>query len=173
MEIAADLLKILLPAGIVLFAMYLVVKSFLEKDFEKKLAEIKIKNTEKILPVRLQAYERVVLLLERINPANSIVRLRNPKLNAAQFQNLLISSIREEYNHNLSQQVYISPKAWMNVKQSKEESISLINRVAQNIDPEESSGVLGKKIIETMVQANFDPCASSIALIKKEIQELF
>ena len=173
MEIVLDLIKILIPAGAVLYAMYLTVRSFLEKDFEKKMTDLKMKGVEKVLPVRLQAYERVILLLERISPSNLIVRLSGQKLNAAQFQNLLISSIREEYNHNLSQQVYISEKAWSMVKQSKEETISLVNKVAQNIDPEEKGSLLGKKIIETMVTANFDPCGKAISYIKKEIQELF
>lgn len=173
MEIVLDLVKILLPAGAVLYAMYLTVRSFLEKDFEKRMAEIKLKNTEQIIPVRLQAYERVVLLLERINPPNLIIRLRNQQLNSAQFQEILISAIREEYNHNLSQQVYISDKSWSLIKQAKEETISLINRVAQNVGPEEKANVLGKKIIESMVSANFDPCTKAILFIKKEIQELF
>ena len=173
MEIAIDLIKILLPAGAVLYAMYLTVKAFLEKDFEKRLAELKIKSAEHVLPVRLQAYERVILLLERINPSNLIIRLRNPQLNAAQFQEILIGHIREEFNHNLSQQVYMSDKAWSLVRQSKEEVISLINRVAQTVAPEEKSGVLGKKIIESQIGANLDPCGRAILFIKKEIQELF
>jgi hypothetical protein len=173
MEIVTDLVKILLPAGIVLFAMYLTVRSFLEKDYEKKMVDLKIKNNEKILPIRLQAYERIALLLERINPSNAILRLKNHEMNVAQFQHLLISSVREEFNHNLSQQVYISNKSWQLVKQSKEETISLINRVAQNLEPEASSNILAKKIIEAMVAANFDPCTNSLIYIKKEIQELF
>lgn len=173
MEIATDLIKILVPSGAILFAMYLTVKAFLEKDFEKRLAELKLKNTEQVLPVRLQAYERIILLLERISPPNLIMRVKNQKFNVAQFQEILIASIREEYNHNLSQQVYISDKAWSLVKQSKEENISLINRVAQNLDPEDKSNVLGKKIIEAMVAANVDPCARAILYVKKEIQEIF
>jgi hypothetical protein len=173
MEIALDLIKILLPAGAVLYAMYLTVRSFLEKDFEKRMAELKIRNAEQILPVRLQAYERVTLLLERISPSNLIMRMRNSQLNVAQFQELLISSIREEYNHNLSQQVYMSDKSWQLVRQAKEETISLINRVAQNLSPEDPSNTLAKKVIEAMVQANIDPCGRAIVYVKKEIQELF
>ncbi len=173
MEIVSDLIKILLPAGAILFAMYLTVKAFLEKDFEKRMAELKIKSSEQIIPVRLQAYERVILLLERISPSNLIMRLRNPNLNAAQFQEILISHVREEYNHNLSQQVYMSDKAWSLVKQSKEEIISLINRVAQGIPPGEKSTLLGKMIIEAMVSANIEPCSKAILFVKKEIQEIF
>lgn len=173
MEVLSDLLKIVLPAAGVLFAMYLTVKSFLEKDFEKKMTELKFKNSEQVLPIRLQAYERVVLFLERINPTNSILRLRNLEFNNAQFQEVLISSIREEYNHNLSQQVYLSSKSWNQVKQAKEEVISIVNRVAQNLEPEGPSNELGRRIIESMVAANLDPCNKAINLVKKEIQELF
>lgn len=173
MEIVTDLIKILVPSGAILYAMYLTVKAFLEKDFEKRMTELKLKNTEQILPIRLQAYERIILLLERVSPANLIMRVRNQKFNVAQFQEILITAIREEYNHNLSQQLYISDKAWSLVKQSKEETISLINKVAQNLDPEAQSNVLAKQIIEAMVAANVDPCARALLYVKKEIQELF
>src|SRR4028119_1270098 len=116
MEIFGDLIKILLPAAAVLYAMYLTVKAFLNKDFDKRLVDIKIKNTELTLPLRLQAYERMCLFLERISPHNLVVRLNEPAYNAIQFHQKLLLEIREEYNHNLSQQVYMSDQSWTYVK---------------------------------------------------------
>ena len=77
MEYLVDLLKLILPAGVVLYGMYLVVMSFLSKEREKMLVELKSQHTESILPLRLQAAERICLLLERITP-NNLVRRSNP-----------------------------------------------------------------------------------------------
>jgi hypothetical protein len=96
MEILEDLVKILLPAAIVLYAMYLTVRAFLNKEFERKLIDIKTKNTDIVLPVRLQAYERMCLFLERISPNNLILRLNNSMLSANELHQLLLAEIREQ-----------------------------------------------------------------------------
>src|SRR6185312_15907051 len=137
MEILADFIKILLPAAVVLYAMYLTVKTFVTKDFEKKLIDLKSENTKIILPLRLQAYERMCLFLERISLHNLVVRVNNPAYNSSALQHKLLSEIREEFNHNLSQQVYMSDQSWGMVKQSMEEVISIVNKSASVVPPEE------------------------------------
>lgn len=173
MEVLEDLVKILLPAAIVLYAMYLTVRAFLNKEFERKLVEIKIKNTEMVLPVRLQAYERMCLFLERISPNNLILRLNNGILSATELHQLLLSEIREEFNHNLSQQVYMSDEAWNRVKASMEEIIVLINTAANQLAPESRSMELAKLIFETIIQQDLDPTGNTLRFIKDEIRQSF
>ena len=108
MEYIADLLKIVLPAGLVIYGMYLTVMSFLNKEREKLLVDLKTQNTQTILPIRLQAGERLCLLLERITPNNLIRRVNNPTFSAADLHRQLLTEVREEFNHNLAQQVYFS-----------------------------------------------------------------
>ena len=108
MEYLFDLLKILLPAAAVLYGMYLVVVSFISKEREKMLVELKTKNTQTIIPVRLQAAERLCLLLERITPNNLVRRSSPGGMTAAELQGQLLHEVREEFNHNFSQQVYFS-----------------------------------------------------------------
>ena len=86
MEYITDLIQLIVPAALVLYAMYLVIKSFLQKDFDKRLIELKIKNSETVLPLRLQAYERMALFLERISPNNMLLRMADPNLPALVFQ---------------------------------------------------------------------------------------
>ena len=101
MEIVIEFGKLLIPALLVLYAMYLTVKNVLEKDVERKEVDFKIKNYETILPMRLQAYERIALLLERISPNNIMLRLNNPKLTAKEFQIILVKEIRtKEYSRS-------------------------------------------------------------------------
>ena len=171
--IIADLVKILLPAAAVLYGMYLTVKSFLDKDFEKKLVEIKIKTNEQVLPLRLQAYERMCLFLERITPHNLVVRLNDSAYTVGQFQQKLLSEIREEYNHNLSQQIYMSDQSWGLVKGAMEEIIAVINKSAIEV-PSDARGIeLAKMIFENLVQKNEDPTSKSLKFLKNEIRQIF
>ena len=120
MEIIIEFAKLLLPAAAVLYAMYLTTKSFLDREMTQKLVDIKLKNTDTILPIRLQAYERICLFLERITPNNLIIRLNQANFTAREFQQVLLSEIRQEYNHNVTQQVYVSDEAWELVASAKE-----------------------------------------------------
>lgn len=173
MEILADFIKILLPAAVVLYAMYLTVKTFVTKDFEKKLIDLKSENTKIILPLRLQAYERMCLFLERISPHNLVIRTNNPAYNSSSFQQKLLNEIREEFNHNLSQQVYMSDQSWAMVKQAMEETIAIINKSASVVVPEDRGLELAKMIFENLLQRNEDPTAKALKFIKNEIRQVF
>jgi hypothetical protein len=167
-----DLLKLLLPASLVLYAMYLVVKSFLNKDFEKKLVELKFKNSEIVLPIRLQAYERMTLFLERISPHNLIVRVNEGGITAGYLQQKLLHEIREEYNHNMSQQIYMTQETWTAIKQSMENIVTLINTSAQHVSADARSIELAKLILEQLIQSNNDPVAPAMKMLKNEISKV-
>ncbi len=173
MEVLAEFAKILLPAGVVLYAMYLTVRSFLKKDMEMKFLDIKIKNTETVLPIRLQAYERMCLFLERISPNNLIPRLNVGTYNAIEFQHLLLKEVREEFNHNLSQQVYMSDEAWNLIKNAMEEVVVIINESAQDLTEKHKSLDLAKVIIEKMLDRNIDPITYPLSFIKDEIRQSY
>ena len=173
MEDLIEFLKILVPSGIVLYAMYLTTKSFINKELQQKNLEIKTKNTEVVLPVRLQAYERMCLFLERIRPNNLILRLNDNNYSAAEFHQILLNEIREEYNHNLAQQVYISEEVWNHVTEAKEEIITIINQAAQQLNEKSKSLDLAKYIFEQMMERDYDPATVAIHSVKKEISTYF
>ena len=173
MEIVYDLLKITLPALIVLYVAYLLVRSFLQKQLEEVLLRMRHKNQEVVVPIRLQAYERIVLLLERITPSNLLSRLGNSEYTAEEFQQILIHEIRNEVNHNLSQQVYMSDQAWTHVTTAVEQTISLINSSATQLDPKAKGIELAKAILENIAHEGPDTASQAITYIKEEIQEIF
>ena len=173
MEYITDLLQIMVPGLLVLYAVYLVVRSFLQKEYDKRLIDIKIKNNETVLPLRLQAYERICLLLERITPNNLLVRLNDPAYNAKEFHQILLTEIREELNHNLSQQVYVSDAAWEQTKMAIEEITVLINNSSKGMTAENSSLDLAKAIFENMMKQDADPVNEALRIIKNEIREFF
>ena len=173
MESFVQFLNTVLPASIVLFGMYLIVKSFLEKDFQKKLVEVKLKSSETILPIRLQAYERVCLLLERVSPANLVPRVNDQSFNAAVFNQRLISEVREEFNHNLSQQVYMSDAAWEVTKSAINDLNSVLNAAAQTVNPESKGIELAKNIFERYSSLEVDPIQVALLTVKAEIRQFY
>jgi len=172
METAIEFGKLLIPAGLVLYAMYLTVKSFLIKETENKLLSIRSKNSEIVLPIRLQAYERMCLFLERITPNNLVPRLQD-EYTAKEFQQLLLRELREEYNHNLSQQVYMTDETWNLIKNAMEEVVMIINESASGLADDAKALELAKTILENMVNRKIDPVAYPLRYLKDEIRDLF
>lgn len=173
MEIVTDLLKILLPSTLALYAMYLTVTTFLKKQFDEKQLEQRRKQVEVALPIRLQAYERMCLFLERISPNNLIVRMNGTATRAIEFQQILMQEVREEFNHNLSQQVYMSHEVWEQIRGAQQEVITLINQAAVEVAPDATPLELSKKIFEKIIQENRNPTMNALKLVKAEIQREF
>lgn len=173
MDALIEFIKILVPASVVLYAAYLLVRSFIQREIELKKLEVRSRSIESILPSRLQAYERMTLFLERISPQNLLVRLNSPGLPAREFHQLLLSEIRNEYNHNASQQVYMSEEVWNLIKNAKEDLIVAINDSASEMNMESTSLDLSKKIFEKSVNKTVDPIAHALSELKKEIQRTF
>ena len=173
MDVLIEFGKIILPAGAVLYAVFLTVRMFLTKDLEKKLLELKMKNTETIQPIRLQAFERVCLFMERISPNNLIMRVNDDEYKAGQLQQLLLHEIREEYNHNISQQVYMSDETWVLVKNAMEEIVMIINEAAGDVDAEAKSIDLAKRIFEVTLGRENQAVDFALKNLKEEIREIF
>jgi len=121
----------------------------------------------------MQAYERCVLFMERINPESLIMRISRPGMTSRQLQSEMISSISAEYEHNLSQQVYISSQAWELVKSARSNLIKIINTCAEKVEPEAPAIVLSKNILEFIMEMDKSPINVAIEYIKKEIKTYF
>lgn len=173
MDIFSEILKYTLPSAVVLFGVYMLFKTSLENLLELQHMKKSGEQTKEILPLRLQAYERIILLLERITPNNLIVRLNDNNFNVVQFQNLLVQEIREEFNHNLSQQIYMSNEAWEITRKTKEEIIALINESAKEINKEAPSIELSKKIFQNVLDTENDLVSNNLQFIKNEVRQLF
>jgi hypothetical protein len=165
--------KILIPASVVLYAAYLLVRSFLAKEIELKKLEIRGRTIETVLPLRLQAYERMCLFLERVSPQNLLVRLNVGSVPSKEFHQMLLSEIRNEYNHNISQQVFMTEPVWDSIKNAKEDLVMTINDAASEMNPDSTSLDLAKKIFERHINKPVDPVAHALSLLKQEIQQTF
>lgn len=173
MEVFLDILKISIPSVIIAYLAYLLVRSFLQSKLDEVVFAMRQKNQEVVLPIRLQAYERIILLLERVAPHNLVSRLNNGEYSAEEFQHILIHEIRQEFNHNLSQQVYMSSEAWMYVSSAVEQVISEINAAANELKADATSIDLAKALFEMQTRKEVQILSEAGEFVKKEIQELF
>ena len=174
MDAFIEILKIILPATAVFFAAFLIVKRFLDNDQQRREHDVKKSNQALITPLRLQAYERVVLFLERIHPNTMVVRVNKNNFTAQQLHSELIKTIKSEYEHNLSQQIYISHGAWELVKTTKEEITKLVNISATKVKQDGPGNDLAMMILN--ITANLGkklPNDVALEFIKKEVNQNF
>lgn len=122
------------------------------------------------LPVRLQAYERMALFLERIAIPSLVVRVSPQSDDKNAYENLLIKSIETEFDHNLSQQIYMTDECWNVIKAAKSATIQMIRKAAMSNT--ETADKLREDIInETMDKTS--PSATALSFVKKEIGDLW
>lgn len=168
-----DVLKYTLAGlGTVWIAFYLI-KPYLDRDEKMQLLEFKKSVTSQTLPLRLQAYERLVLFIERINPANMLLRLNTTSYTAIELQSLVAEEIRNEYQHNITQQIYVNLRAWSVVKKLKEDTLALINNSLREL-PATASGLdLAKIIFAHLGQLEESPYDIAANMLKQDLEVLF
>lgn len=174
METFTQILVYLVPGIIIFLTTYLVIRAFLDREYNLRLLEYRQTNMRESLPMRLQAYERLTLFMERIALNNLLPRIRKQEMSVSEFRSALISNIRIEYEHNLSQQIYVSNDSWAMIKVAKEEIIGMINQQALELRPDADSIELSKKIIGVLADSEEDsPGAKAINQLKKDAMLLY
>lgn len=173
MEIFAEVLKYVLPAVTVLVGMYLVFKELRKKEEVVERAALRSQALKQIIPLRLQAYERAILLLERISPENMIIRMDTRNKTSRMFLIEIQAEIRAEYEHNLAQQLYIEPSSWVELVRAKEQILALVNASAGQVPPDAPATELGKKVINTLMSSETSPAHRTIAILKMDINRMF
>lgn len=161
---------ILISIG-VLVALLIVYYYFYQKDKKNIPEEVKLNTAAPAVststqPLQLAAYERLVILADRIAIPNLISRSSQPGIDKVQMQQLLTQTIRQEFDHNLSQQIYVSADAWEAVRNLKDQNIHLINQVASVLPPEANGLDLNKKILDFVLN---QPQGSMHTLVQEVI----
>lgn len=173
MESLMELMKIFLPAILVFFTAFI----FFEKTQKRNLTATKpaVLNHEKtkiILPLKLKAYERLIIFLERMKPGRLIMRINENGFNSSQLQIECLKNIREEFEHNLSMQMYISEKSWLHIKAAKEETLELIKIAGSKVAPGGSNMDLAKAVFELEGETKNAHIDLAINLLKAEVRAL-
>lgn len=169
-----DVVKLALGGMIVFFVAWIVIKEYLQQQININRIEVRIESLKHTLPLRLQAYERVILLLERINPSNLLIRLHVPGMSAHEMQAIITADIRAEYQHNISQQIYVNPTTWDVVKKIKDDTIRIVNSAAGALPENATSGDLSKSILIHLSSLETDnPYDVALNIVKQDVQSIF
>ena len=155
--------------------MYLLVKRYFDNEQKERLLQMKIderRETLKVVtPIRLQAYERMALFLERISPDSLVLRCYQPGMDLKLLQGVMTKNIRDEWEHNLSQQVYLAPGTWARIREAKDEMVNLVNSSAVTLTDTDDPTRLAVSIFASA--AKHLPTDKALEELHKEINELF
>jgi glutamate mutase epsilon subunit len=168
-----EILVTILPAILVLITAYLMIDKLLRNEEKRRNFELKKDGTAIITPIRLRAYERLMLVLERTIPNALIVSVAKPGMTNIELHTQLLKSIREEFSHNLSQQIYVSDETWNFVQNAHESLLRLINSCASKCNPNESATELAELIIQVYGASEQTPSELAIEKLKFEIRKYF
>jgi hypothetical protein len=172
MEMVADILKITIPALLVLLTAWLLLRSMIKNEQDKRKQELILQNSKTVTPIRLQAYERIVLFLERISLESLIVRVSSVDMSANQLHSAMLNAIRSEFEHNLSQQIYMSPQAWEVVRNARSNMIKIINSEVEKLPANSSGMALSKQLLERIMELEKEPTRAAIDYLKGEISRM-
>lgn len=172
-QILIDVIVLFAGIFIALMAVYYILKKDIQQFFDLKNIEINKESRVHLLPLRLQAHERLIIFIDRINPANLLVRLHQKGIDIGTLQAGILNEVRTEYQHNITQQLYVGSITWHVVRKLKDDTIAMINNAVQGL-PADTNGIeLSKAILQHMASIDENPYDLTIELIKKDIQKLF
>ena len=154
---------------------YLLAKQYFERQQKQQLLQMKLDERRETLrvvtPIRLQAYERMALFLERISPNSLVLRCWQPGMDLKLLQGVMTKNIRDEWEHNLSQQVYLQEATWESIREAKEEMLSLVNSSAVTLTDTDDPTRLAATIFASAAQRS--PVENALEALHKELHELF
>lgn len=168
-----DILKYTIPAFIVLASSYLVVNKFLVSQTQRQQLALFKDSQDITMRLRLQAYERLAIFIERISPRHLLTRVYDSSLTVGEFRQLITMSIVAEFEHNLSQQIYVSKNAWETVKNVKEQEINMAIQIAMKMDAAAPAKELYTKILDYTANADGQsPTDVALTIINDEVKKV-
>ena len=160
----------LLPAFIVAFIAFYFFKIHIDETQKERNFRLRQKSRDQSLPLMLQAYERYTLFLERISPGRLFSRIKPTSQDKNDYENLLVKAIEQEFEHNLSQQIYVSTDCWRAIKASKNATINLIRQsnMSENVT---SAKKLQERILTELLEKD-PPSETGLSYIRNEVKKL-
>jgi hypothetical protein len=166
-----NLLMYTIPALVTGAIAYLFFREHVENENNRRNFLITKDLQKEAFPIRLQAYERLSLFLERIAPAKLLTRVSPTSSNKDDYENLLIATIQQEFEHNLAQQIYVSDPCWNIILAAKNATIQLIRKAAMN-EKTDSADKL-REVILTDLMDKASPSNAALSFIKEEVGEMW
>ena len=168
-----NILLVTVPALLVGIGIVTIIRNYIRRDQEMKLLEIRHAESKDTRMLRLQAYERLTLLLERIGPASVIARVMEPDMLNNELQYAMIRTIKAEYEHNLSQQLYVSSDAWHLITTAKDELIKAVGMIAGHMPADTNANQVARVMLESIAKSGqMLPNQTALEYLKNEARQL-
>ena len=158
---------------IIVLAAHYLIKSLLSEYLPAAKPQKDSGKQQQLLALRLQAHERLVVFIDRINPANLLLRLHQPGATAGDLQAVILHEIRTEFQHNVTQQLYISTDNWKVIKKIKEDTIAMVNNAVSTLPQEATGAELSRKILNHLAGMEHNPYELTLEVLKKDIHQMF
>ncbi len=168
LSVLLEIVKTTVPALIVFLTVYYLMKQYLESQYNIQVLDFKQNQQKTTIPLRLQAYERLSLFCERISIPSLALRIRGENMTAADLRLAMMISVQKEFEHNITQQVYVSDQLWQIVKIARDDVIGIINLVYSEIDPQADARLYSQAMFEYLQKRDMIPLDTALVAIKKE-----
>jgi hypothetical protein len=172
-KILFAIILVIVPTILIGGGMFLIVRAFIRRDQDLKILDIRASNSKDTRMLKFQAYERMVLFLERISPASVIGRVLDSDMVNHELQLAMIRDIRSEFEHNLSQQLYISSDAWNLIASAKDEIIKAVGLIASHMPADATGPQVARVMLESIDKSGqMLPNQTALEYLKNEAREL-
>ena len=165
------MLAVIVPAGLVALLSFKYLQKFIQNEENKRMFLLHKELQKQALPIRLQAYERLTLLLERIKPNQLLLRISPKGTDKFIYEKALVQAISDEFEHNITQQIYVTNETWNVILTAKNTTIQLIRAASRNEEVADTQKM--REFILTALLEKDAPSDVAIAFIKKEIKKVF
>lgn len=173
LSVLLDVIKLTVPGLIVFFTVKTMLKQYFSHQQQSEMIKMQKGKQEHTLPLRLQAYERLSLFCERISLSGMILRTRQEGMNAAQLRLALLLAIQQEFEYNITQQVYVSDQLWQIIKISRDDAVQVITQACEAVDLKGDARNLAEAIMNLESQREISASGKALIAIKKEAGLLF
>jgi len=171
-ETFLEILKFSIPALIVFVTIYTIMKKYMDNQYALESLKFRQGQSQDVLPLKLQAYERLMLLCERISIPNLTYRLANKDITKEQLQTSMMIAIQQEYEHNLTQQIYVSDKLWDIINLAKDQTIQIISKASESMQAGDPPSMMVERANRLINNMNMNPLEQAKSAIKQELKQL-
>ncbi len=163
-----EIILLMIPVLLVFGAIYLLFRQFFHNQYKLQVGLAAQSGGESVVRLKLQAYERLMLFCERIAVRSMLLRLQSSHMTAMDLQSAIVLAVQQEFEHNLSQQLYVSDKLWMIIDLAKNQVIEIVVHVGSNVNPDAPAEDLSKQLILFLESQKNSPVETAKAAIKQE-----
>lgn len=168
LEIILEIVKLTVPALVVFFTVRMVIMEYLNRQLDLKSMELQGERRQQVIPMKMQAYERLSLLCERINLPSLLVRVRQDGMSARELHFAMLTTIQQEYEHNITQQVYVSPKLWEIIGLARDNAVQMLSLTIEATGPDASGREFGNQLLAFIQKRGTLALDTALLAIKRE-----